>query len=255
MVLRSLSNLILQTLPQCGAILGGPPEFIWAMIRIALLIITALLVCGGHRHALAQDRKLHFALTACGSVKYPFIGEGSRNYHLFGEAGVGVAGMLAGSTEESLSFLPKLSFVRENTGYHSVSSVKYVLETINLIFNPEILIPTRNEHLMFAAGIGVDWMMDMVLAEYGTNRNLAGTDLEAIYDTIYAARRPIIPFVSAGLLYRVHRGFHIEGFLRQDMRDAFPSGTIVTFNSNSAPLTVNLSHQPTRLGLGIMYVF
>ncbi len=233
----------------------GIREFIWAMNRVALVIIAVLLVCGGHWRAVAQDRKLHFALTASGSIKYPFIGEASRNYHLFGEAGIGVAGLLEGSTEGSLSFLPKLSFLRENTGYHNVSSVKYALETINLVFNPEILIPTRNDRLMFAAGIGVDWMMDMVLAEYGTNRNSAGTDLEAIYDTIYAARRPVIPFVSAGILYRLPRGFHIEGFLRQDMRDAFPSGTIVTFNSNSAPLTVNLSHQPTRLGLGFIYVF
>jgi hypothetical protein len=94
-----------------------------------------------------------------------------------------------------------------------------------------------------------------VLAEYWTDRNAAGTNLETVYDTIIAARRPVIPFVSAGMVYRVHRGFHVQAFLRQDLRDAFPDGTVVTFNNSSAPLTVNLSHQPTRLGLGIMYIF
>ena len=225
------------------------------MNKPGLLILLVLALCCGSFSALAQDRKAHFALIGGASIKYPFLGDGSRNYNLFGVAGSGVACLIVGSTEGSLSFLPKLSLVRENTAYHNVSSVKYVIETVNVLFNPEILIPTRNERWKIAAGIGVDWMVDMTVAEYWTDRNAAGTNIEAVYDTIYAARKPLVPFVSGGVLFQALPKFHLQLSLAQDLVDAYHSETVVTFNNGNAPLTVNLSHMPTRLGLGIMYVF
>ena len=224
------------------------------MIKTALLLLVTLALCCGGPISRAGEGRLRFTLCSSGSLKYPFLGKGSRNYHLFGAAGFGIGMEVAGSMEEALSFLPKLSLVRENTGYHHVSSSKYFIETINLVFNPEIMIPTRSERWKIAAGIGIDWMADMTLTEYNTQTYTSG-NLDAVYDTIVAARRPLIPFVSAGIRYRLHKGFHMQVFLRQDLRDAFPDDTIVTFGRGNNPLTVNLSHQPTRLGLDLMYIF
>ena len=203
----------------------------------------------------AQSGAVRFLLFGTGSIKYPIVGIGSRNYNLFGSAGVGVGLEVTGSNESALSVLPKLSILRENTGYHQVSSAKYVLESINLVLNPELLIPTRNERLGLTAGIGVDWMADLVVAEYHDQSSSKTSGQEAVWDTIEAARRPLIPFVSLGIRYQLHRGLHVQAFLRQDMYNAFPDNTVVTFGKDNEPLTVNLSHQPTRLGLNLMYVF
>jgi hypothetical protein len=224
------------------------------MKNVVCLLLYLLLTGFGSLVSRGQERKIHFGPSISGGIKYPFIGNGSRNYHLFGEAGFGLAAKLSGSTEEALSFLARLSVMRENTGYHHVSSEKYSIETINVVFNPEVLIPSRHQRWAFTAGIGIDWMADLGLAEYNKSGHPSYPNLDAISDTINAARRPLIPFVSVGLLYHLHRGLYAQLALRQDLLDAYPDNTTVTFGSRN-PLTVSLSHQPTRLGLGIFYLF
>lgn len=226
------------------------------MFKCSGLILMALvIVCCRGTNACAQDRKISFGLLIAGGIKYQFVPAADRNFHLFGDAGFGALARMTGNTEGSLSFQPKLLFIRENIGYHQSSSAKYYIESVNVIFNPEILFPTRHERWQITGGIGIDWIVDNSMAMDTRTTHLTSGNLTGAYEIINETRRPLIPFVSAGIQRKVSGGLHFQLSLRQDLRNAFPDNTVVTFTSGPDAMTVRLSHQPTRLGLGVFYLF
>ncbi len=222
-------------------------------LLFAAAITKIILFIGAPSHA--QDRRIRFGPVSAAHIKYQLFRAGDRHYRLFGDGGVGIVARVGGSEEGGISFQPKLLAARENIGYNYTSAISYNIESINLIFNPEVLIPTRHERWHISAGIGVDWKIEQDLAIYLNNASTSHVSLRPAFDVIEEARRPLVPFITGGVLFRVAKRLHLQLSLRQDLRDAFPDGTLVTFGRPPGQMTVTLSHQATRLGLGIMYLF
>jgi hypothetical protein len=221
----------------------------------AVLGTLIWMLTGSIAMSAQTDKKVRAGLLATGSIKYQVIPTGEKRYLLFGSAGIGAVARIGGNSEEALSFLPKLMFIRENISYRHTFTANYHIESLNLVVNPEIIFPTRYERLEVTGGIGIDWVIESILGLSLKEGPQLQARLDEAQQIIQETRRPLIPFVSVGMLYRAGERLNLQAALRQDMRNAFPDGTEVTIATSSAIETLRLSHQPTRLSISLYYLF
>lgn len=221
-----------------------------------ILLIAFLVVQPASAEAQYEERRLSYGLSFGPGFKTSIVQRSNFRCGLWGEIAFGMYLAYKGSAPNSMTARLHAQLLRDDLYSPVGKNEAYILESVGVLVNPEVVIPLNNRYgdsrLDLLVGIGAQYSAGNALGMRNVNGFFGGNFLDELSDSLISARRSLIPFVTAGVGIKVHRRASITFRLRQDLQNSFYSGNEVTLYSSTGARTVKLSAQPTRLLIGFV---
>jgi hypothetical protein len=202
---------------------------------------------------VAKDNRLHWGLSTAIAGKFQLFPGNGTKYDPFGHWGLCITNVVDGKDENSLSFTHRTGFYRDNIAYVPVNGLRFTIENINFIVNPEILFPTKYPFLHVTAGFGLDWISVANISMETTDINSLGSGFEAAADSAIASQKKLVPFANIGLRWHIKRKAYIHCYLRQNMLNSMEGDPVLQLGTAARPLPVRLFHKPTYVGIAFSW--
>ncbi len=199
----------------------------------------------------AQGPKVHWGITALPAAKLPFLPADNHVYSIWGNVGLGIAAVVEGEEENTMSLSLKAGFGLDFTRYKIPVARTFAVDRGSFFFNPEVLFPTGKERLKIAAGFGVEFN-GYFLAQMAID---SGSITQEEARKIEDAKRKGLAFLSAGLQYDLNNAFVLQVGLKQMLMDVFRGETTISYQGTQGEELAKLNQIPTYLGVGITYFF
>ncbi len=213
-----------------------------------------LLVQSGTAIAQYGDPRFSYGIFLGAAAKFGIVQQPRMRYLPWGAINAGMYAAIGGTEPGSMTARLHAQFLRDDIYCKVGPGEAYIMESIGLVLNPEVSIPIRNRlgeyKLEFIAGIGASYTIGQSLGMHNVNGYFGGNYLDNLADTIFSARRSLVPFVTAGFAFRVHRRSSLILRIGQDVQNVFYAANTVTLYSSTEARAVNLSSQATRLLIG-----
>jgi len=219
------------------------------MIRFGLILLSifGMPAC----EAIAQGRQVKAGLEIPFEAKFNFITRGSY-FRPFQSIGVNAVLQLTGSHEDELIFQLKTVFRDDLISYPIEENVDFILSQYTVSINPQIMIPLRQK-INYVVGFGIDWVFAYGLS-LSSSGNSGNGNLDKI-DAIVNTGRPTIPFINTGFCLNISSHILCGVNFRQTFLNYFGNDNTATFEVNNHQKAINLSYQPTYIGIELCYFF
>lgn len=214
---------------------------------IPVWILLAVL----HVRAFPQSNyNIHFGATGTFSAKLSFLdqdGKTTEHYKPLAAPEAGVAMYI--EDVQTLSFLLKLGLVYDYTDYlaNNNNGLQVSTEQHNLILNPEVLFPFRNQKFKIGVGIGLEYLLGKVLSLNGES----STEIDKVYyyGNMEEKQRKILPFINSNLWYELNPKIWFAIGVKQPLLSSYYRNETMDFQG----ISFNLKHQPTCFSASVFY--
>lgn len=176
----------------------------------------------------------------------------------FGATGVGSALKVSGADENSLTYLQVVGFNMDWLTFRVAPGQNLFVEQWQLDVNPNVLIPSRWEHLKYTVGFGALFTLTQGggSASYGESyTNVISFDEDSAKKYIEDKTRKVVPYFTIGLVWEVRHDCNIQLMVSQTLLNYFDEGAKFGYSVNYNYQERPLSCQPAYFGLRFYYYF
>ena len=209
------------------------------------------LFCLPVSRAIAGDGRLKAGLALPFEAKFNVLSRGSH-FRPFQSVGLDAVLQVNEREEGALFFQLKAGFRDDFSSYPLGNHFGFHLSRYIIDINPQVMMSLR-QGVTYVLGIGIDWALAYGLS-FSSSQGSGNGDLDQI-DAIAGNNRDAIPFVNTGLQVNITPHVFCDVHIKQTFLNYFGNDHSASFDINNHQKTINLSYQPTYLGIEVGYFF
>jgi len=181
-------------------------------------------------------------------------GENSLQRSL-GAIGVGGAITVAGTQENSMTFMQGISLMADVRPFRldRYNIMKVKLHFVNI--NPSVIIPTRKEHTHITLGIGALCGIGHTTAftTYQESSTFYSTDIDSVTRILRRESKGVLPYVSAGVMRDIGKKLRFHFAIEPVLMDYYQPGTHINYETNLTQHDFAMAYAPVYFSMKVCY--